>query len=138
MKSLSRRDFLRLATNGLFTLAGLLGIGGLIRYFSFQADPTPQTEFDLGPVRDYPLHSTTILNYIPAIVFHDKNGYRALSLVCTHLGCTVEQTGQTLSCPCHGSRFNLNGLAVRGPATRNLTVFRVEETSEGTLRLYTK
>ena len=138
MKSFSRRDFLRLTTNGLFTLAGLLGVGGLIRYFSYQPDPTPQTEYDLGPAKNYPLNSRTVLNYIPAIVFHEKEGFRALSLVCTHLGCTVELSNAILACPCHGSRFNLGGLVVRGPAARNLRVFRVEETSDGNLRLYTK
>ncbi len=139
MKYLSRRDSLRLAVNGLLSLAGLLGLGGLVRYFSYQADPDPQTDFDLGPSKNYPLSSKTVINYIPAIVFHDRNGYWALSLVCTHLGCTVARSeNDTLTCPCHGSRFDENGQAVRGPATRALARLRVEETPDGNLHLYTK
>jgi hypothetical protein len=45
MNRLSRRDFLRLSANGLISLAGLLGLGGLVRYFSYQSDPEPQ-DFD--------------------------------------------------------------------------------------------
>ena len=43
----------------------------------------------------------------------------ALSARCTHLGCAVvvAEDGQTLSCPCHGSRYTLDGQVLRGPAT---------------------
>lgn len=43
----------------------------------------------------------------------------ALSARCTHLGCAVgvAEDGQTLSCPCHGSRYTLEGQVLRGPAT---------------------
>lgn len=138
MKSISRRDFLRLSANGLLGLAGLLGLGGLLRYFSYQSDPEPQTDFDLGPAKNYPLHSTTMINYIPAILMHHPDGYKAFSLVCTHLGCTVVQDGDTLLCPCHSSLYNLDGTVVRGPAQRNLAVLRVEETPDGNLHLYTE
>jgi cytochrome b6-f complex iron-sulfur subunit len=137
MKSISRRDFMRLSANGLLAAAGLLGLSGLIRYFSYQSDPAPQTEFDLGPARNFPLDSQTIINYIPAIVMHDRTGYKALSLVCTHLGCTVEQDGEEFACPCHSSRYKPDGTVLRGPAKLNLTVLRVEQTPEGNLHLYT-
>lgn len=44
----------------------------------------------------------------------------ALSLVCTHLGCTVNVTAEGLSCPCHGSRFDRQGQVLQGPADRPL------------------
>jgi Rieske Fe-S protein len=44
----------------------------------------------------------------------------AISLVCTHLGCTVSPEGNKLSCPCHGSQFDANGKLERGPADRDL------------------
>lgn len=50
---------------------------------------------------------------------------RALSLVCTHLGCTVTVTPDGLSCPCHGSIFDRQGRVLRGPADRPLAVYEV-------------
>lgn len=46
-----------------------------------------------------------------------------LSSICTHAGCTVRFASTGLSCPCHGSRFSLQGTVTRGPATRPLATF---------------
>lgn len=137
MKNISRRDFLKLSTHSLLGLSGLLGIGGLIRYLSYQYDPTPPSEFDIGPASDYPLNSHTIVAHIPAIVVHDKNGWHAISLVCTHLGCTVEQTNFGFQCPCHSSRYDTTGVVLKGPATTSLRKLRVEEMEDGNVHVFT-
>ncbi len=137
MNNVSRRDFLKLATHSLLALSGLLGIGGLIRYLSYQFDATPPSEFDLGPASDYPLNTRTVIAHIPAILIHDERGWRAVSLTCSHLGCTVEQRNFGFECPCHGSRYDPNGVVLRGPASGNLNKFRVEESKDGNLRLFT-
>jgi Rieske Fe-S protein len=47
--------------------------------------------------------------------------FKGFSTVCTHAGCTVsEVVGGTIVCPCHGSRFNLDGSVANGPAARPL------------------
>ena len=138
MKALSRRDFLKLSTNTLLASAGLLGIGGLIRYLRYQFDPTPPSEFDIGPAINYPLNSHTVLANIPAIIIHDKNGLHAISLTCTHLGCMVEQRNFGFECPCHSSRYDLNGLVLKGPANADLRKLRVVESEDGNLHLFTK
>jgi cytochrome b6-f complex iron-sulfur subunit len=137
MTKFSRRDFLNIATNTLLTLASLLGLGGLIRFLSYKFDETPPTEFDIGPASNYLFGSRTVLGNIPAVILHDEEGIRAISLICTHLGCTIEEDSQGFACPCHGSRFDKNGLNVKGPATQPLKKLRLEETNEGTLRVYT-
>jgi Rieske Fe-S protein len=72
-------------------------------------------------------------------VIYNKSGqYAALSLTCTHLGCTVEEDGEGFLCPCHGSRYNQDGLVLAGPAKASLRPLRIEKTEENTLRLYTK
>ena len=53
----SRRDFLKLARDVLLSLSGALALGGLFRFFDFDPNPAPRTEFDLGPAEDYPLNS---------------------------------------------------------------------------------
>lgn len=46
---------------------------------------------------------------------------RALSARCTHLGCVIDRTADDLLvCPCHGSRFHLDGTVATGPAVRPL------------------
>jgi cytochrome b6-f complex iron-sulfur subunit len=49
----------------------------------------------------------------------------AFSAVCPHEGCTVAPDGEQLTCPCHGSQFELSGDVKRGPAQRGLTPFPV-------------
>ena len=56
--------------------------------------------------------------------------YYALSRTCTHQGCTVGTTTPTLNCPCHGSKYALNGSVVMGPAPRALTSWPVTKDGE--------
>jgi cytochrome b6-f complex iron-sulfur subunit len=59
----------------------------------------------------------------PVLVMRlEDQQFRALSLKCTHLGCTVrwDNEEQQLRCPCHGSRFKDDGSVVKGPAKRAL------------------
>jgi 3-phenylpropionate/trans-cinnamate dioxygenase ferredoxin reductase component len=56
-------------------------------------------------------------------VYRDENGrLHALSPRCTHMGCTVgwNDADRTWDCPCHGSRYAVDGRVVQGPAARPL------------------
>ncbi len=56
-------------------------------------------------------------------VFRDQKGQvHAHSAVCTHFGCYVHWNNAERSwdCPCHGSRFGIDGEVLNGPATRAL------------------
>jgi len=134
----SRRDFLKIITNALFGLGGLLGLAGLIRFLNYKPDPGPPSEFDLGEALYILPNSRTIRPDIPAAIYNKSGKYSALSLTCTHLGCTVEEDGEGFLCPCHGSRYNKDGMVLQGPARQPLRSLRVEKTEDNTLRLYTK
>lgn len=136
MPDLTRRDFLKLTTTALLTASGLLGLGGLLRFLDYRSEPAPKMEFDLGPAADYPAGSRTILADVPAVLLHTPNGFSALSLVCTHLGCTVEQKADGFTCPCHGSRYDEAGAVLRGPAQKPLRPLRVENAASGHLILH--
>lgn len=46
----------------------------------------------------------------------------AFTAECTHAGCSLSGVSrETIVCPCHGSRFNLDGSVANGPAERPLT-----------------
>lgn len=136
MSDISRRDFLKLARNGFFALSGVLAFGGLLRFLDFDPNPAPKTEFELGFTNDYPLDSRTVLPEIPAILIHTKQGFFAHSLVCTHLGCTLESGADGFACPCHGSRFDADGNVTHGPAAKPLVSLRIEITEENKLILH--
>jgi Rieske Fe-S protein len=56
-------------------------------------------------------------------VYRDEAGtLHALSARCTHLGCIVHfnDAERAWECPCHGSRFALDGAVIQGPANRPL------------------
>jgi nitrite reductase/ring-hydroxylating ferredoxin subunit len=62
-------------------------------------------------------------------VFRDEAGaLHSRSGVCTHLGCHVRWNGAARSwdCPCHGSRFDVDGAVLNGPATRPLPEAKLE------------
>ncbi|MEV0645236.1 FAD-dependent oxidoreductase [Phytomonospora sp. NPDC050363] len=53
-----------------------------------------------------------------AVYKGDDGEICALSAVCTHLGCIVSfnDAERTWDCPCHGSRFDVDGQVLHGPA----------------------
>jgi glycine/D-amino acid oxidase-like deaminating enzyme/nitrite reductase/ring-hydroxylating ferredoxin subunit len=55
--------------------------------------------------------------------FRDDDGaLHAVSPTCTHLGCRVafNTAERTWDCPCHGSRFGVDGRVIEGPAVEDL------------------
>ncbi|HYH29647.1 MAG TPA: FAD-dependent oxidoreductase [Pseudonocardia sp.] len=52
----------------------------------------------------------------------DDGGLHAVSMRCTHLGCLVRFNAAETSwdCPCHGSRFDVDGAVLEGPAVHPL------------------
>ncbi|WP_114905876.1 FAD-dependent oxidoreductase [Ornithinimicrobium murale] len=58
--------------------------------------------------------------------YRDEDGLlHEVSANCTHLGCVVQfnNAERTWDCPCHGSRFSINGNVLNGPATDPLEPF---------------
>jgi cytochrome b6-f complex iron-sulfur subunit len=58
-------------------------------------------------------------------VSNTPEGLVVLYGVCTHLGCLPKwvDVNNRFECPCHGSRFELNGRFIEGPAPRSLDRF---------------
>lgn len=54
----------------------------------------------------------------PVLIVRQSAGqFLALSMQCTHQGCTIgAPSGGIMTCPCHGAQFDLQGAVVRGPA----------------------
>ena len=103
----SRRDFLKLCTSYLLGATGVLAVGGLLRFLDYDTEPAEQAAVrprSAIQVRRGLAHSccTTCRH----CWYARRLGSSALSLVCTHLGCTVDESADGFACPCHGSRYD--------------------------------
>lgn len=136
MRQLRRGDFVKLSAKALLTACGLLGAGAVLRFLSHPTETPPPSRVDIGPAEDYPPGSTTVLPGIPAILVHNQIGFSALSLVCTHLGCTLAPDEAGFTCPCHNSRYGPDGAVLSGPAQKSLTALRLEQTDENHLIIF--
>lgn len=136
MPSLSRRDFLRIASRGLLAASGLLGLGAIIRFLGFEPQPPPPKQYDVGLLTDFLPNSRTVVTSVPALIIREHGRVRAIDLACTHLGCTVEAKPDGFVCPCHGSCYNSDGEVTEGPAQTALSALKVEQTSDGRLIVY--
>ena len=71
------------------------------------------TWFALGPI-DQLLDQSAVAfdaGAVPTFVLRDGQSVRALSRVCTHMGCLLRYNAseRELDCPCHGAVFDLQG-----------------------------
>jgi Rieske Fe-S protein len=77
----------------------------------------------LAATADIPVGSGKIVTDADVVISQPTAGkFVAFSATCTHQGCSVSTiTGNTVTCPCHGSSFALaDGSVLKGPATNPL------------------
>lgn len=132
-RRLSRRRFLEAAWKIPFLVSAAAVLGGILRFLSFETESPAPTRFVLGPVAEMALDSSTVHPVARVVVLRDALGFFARSMVCPHLGCTVEQAEDGFRCPCHGSRFGLQGQLVNGPAPTPLRAVQLEWDETGAL-----
>ena len=61
-------------------------------------------------------------------IYKDNNGQlHALNAACTHIKCNVawNNAEQSWDCPCHGSRFSINGEVLTAPARKDLEMINL-------------
>lgn len=69
------------------------------------------------------------------ILTRTDRGVAALSVFCTHRRNRLQLENGVISCPVHGSEFDLDGRPLNGPATRALTWFTVQVAEDGSIRV---
>jgi Rieske Fe-S protein len=118
-------------------VGGLAGLGALAAACGGGADPAPPARpwpsgtpavavgsagTALGPATDVPVGGGTVYEALEVVVTQPTSGqFLGFSAICTHTGCIVNRVAEsTIQCPCHGSRYRLDGTVAAGPAPRAL------------------
>lgn len=127
-----RRKFL----TRIWSLLGLVALGELAFFTASMLRPGKKNLKDnpginiriAGSVEDFPVNSVTpdrVNKYF--LIRSEDGGFLALSLICSHLGCSVlwEKEKNQFICPCHSSAFDRFGNVLNSPAPRPLDYFPV-------------
>jgi cytochrome b6-f complex iron-sulfur subunit len=95
----------------------------------------PSAIVNAGKPENFAVNSVTMDINSGIYLVHAEEGYFALNAVCTHLGCLTawNQDLGIIACPCHGSKFNKEGVKIEGPAPRPLPWLRMWLSDDGNL-----
>ncbi len=118
-KEQSRRWFLRAAAVGGAVAGCFAHAYAWTRSLVPNVLYEPPKKRKLGAPTRFP-EGPTYLQEEKIFVVRTGATLRALSAICTHLGCTVGAEEKGFHCPCHGSSFDDKGVNTSGPAPRPL------------------
>lgn len=138
--TINRREFLNYAWLSAMALMTVQtgGVGILFAFPRFKGTVFG-AKFELGQAQDVlPPPQSKPIPYDQGKFWlvNTDDGVLAIYKVCTHLGCLYEWSDidGRFECPCHGSRFALDGTFLEGPAPRSLDRFIIEAANDdGTL-----
>jgi Rieske Fe-S protein len=94
--------------------------GGASETVPQQTDPAKPSTAAVAKTADVPVGSGVIVGDV-VLTQPSAGVFKGFSAVCTHAGCSVAKIADgTIDCPCHGSKFNLDGTVAKGPASKPL------------------
>jgi cytochrome b6-f complex iron-sulfur subunit len=115
----TRRDALEILVGGAMAA---LGLG-----HAAEGLAASQERVVVGRLEDVPPGSALAAEYrdAPVLILNVEGEIRVFSAICMHEGCTVEwDAGQeTIVCPCHDGRYDLEGNVLSGPPPAPLLRF---------------
>jgi len=116
----ARRDFLGLGAMTAAVGAFVFALLGMLRLPKAAVLSSPSKKFRVTLPESLAAGQAFVPPGRSVVLFRDAEGVYAISTVCTHLGCIVKSTTEGFECPCHGSRFTIDGSVARGPAPKAL------------------
>lgn len=116
-KNYSPKRFKPVASATDFIKENVTTAASLIKDYLFYGNADELNEVKPGEGKTLKIDGERVAAY------RDDNGkIHVVSAVCTHLGCIVHWNNgeKSWDCPCHGSRFSVDGEVLEGPAYQNL------------------
>jgi nitrite reductase/ring-hydroxylating ferredoxin subunit len=135
-----RGKLVGIAGAGVLSVAAFLGghlsftRGVGVNETAFDGGPRDWTAVEAGELEDG-RPTSALAGDTPVLLLRHNGHLHALHDRCSHRGCLLssgEVEGESITCPCHGSRFALrDGSIERGPATAPQPVFETREGEDG-------
>jgi len=126
---LSRHDFIKKTWKILGVIAGVEVAALTVNVLSPRKnDGSVKKVLEAGSVKDFPNNSVTPFRQGQFyLVRRDDGGFLAVSLKCSHLGCSIawNESENKFICPCHSSSFDINGEVLNPPAPRALDIYEI-------------
>ncbi len=119
---------------GVGISGGIAALGNFL-YLKPSVSYGAATNFRVGKPEDYRVGIRETFEDERVVVVRDRQGIAAISVVCTHLGCTATVTDSGFDCPCHGSQYDTDGVVTGGPAPRPLDWYQVSIAPNGELEI---
>ena len=129
---MERRSFIKKAAGTLALGAGSIAAFSYIRQF-FPRTAGERKRIKVGDPKKFPVDTYTYMDEHKLFLYRDHEGIKAVSAVCTHLGCIIEKSTDGFICPCHGSCYNERGEVLSGPAPRSLSWYEVNRQADGNI-----
>lgn len=133
--AVGRRSFLGILGWIALGLSGVIAAIGNFLYLRPTVSYGAPSNFRVGKPEDYKVGIKQTFERERVVVLRERAGFAAISVVCTHLGCTIRVTDSGFDCPCHGSQYDTDGNVTGGPAPRPLDWFQVALAPSGELEI---
>lgn len=133
----NRRELIMLGSAlGLMGLAAA-GTGGALFKYMFPVVTYGTPKKFLVPIVDLPEVGDEMIFEDQKVLLRrqTQKEVAAISLVCTHLGCTVNRVETGFQCPCHGSQYDSDGIVVGGPAPKTLHWLEIKRVPGGNIEI---
>jgi Rieske Fe-S protein len=166
-REITRRSFLAMAGWLGFLVASAIALFQSVKFIqpnaTYEDPPAFKPDGALALPASYAVGDTKVIIEKRVVINRDPDGFYAISLICTHLGCTPRyfqdvtsdlvnagtaiskdpDTGQLATksnpalpgfkCPCHGSRYFRDADNFFGPAPRPMDRVHIELAADGKL-----
>jgi len=132
-KPISRRRLMAYAWIGAAAIVMGELIGGTFAFlWPRRKGPKVETVFIAGKVTDFKVGEVIPFRKERTFILRTEGGFLAISAICTHLHCIVNwnEMLKKFECPCHGAKFNQNGVVLEGPPPRPLDLYKLQIVAE--------